>query len=391
MHPDPTRRDALALDLIPHIYRAAMDPSHWHRFAAGLSEAVGGAAVTLAIRRPETRRGWDYFGAGSHDLAIRVAEDLQGALKLAARRVEGLRRGFVDLGEAFPGIALESDPWFGQWMDPLEVAPVWPLCHAVTVDGVILCWILVQPTPHFDREHACAVGARLVPHLERALRSHREIGARSHKQRALEEVLDRLPTGIVQIDADQRVMRTNVSAQRMLALDDGIALSGSRIRARRESDAEVQAAIASAIEAAARGDLDHVSRVSVPTRSGRRPFLLAVMPLLQGVAGSRIHDAVALAFLSNPDAISTASVQALEAVYGLTAAEAGIVQGLVQGLGLEEIAERRGVKLETTRSQLKQVFAKTRTTRQAELIRLVLAGVSPLSEPSSGPEREESP
>jgi len=384
-------RDSIALQLVARLYRAALDRREWHRFAAELGEAVGAAAVTLAIRRPETQPGWDYFGAGSHDLAIRVAEDLQGALRIAERRVEGFEHAFVDLGEAFPGIALETDPWFGEWLDPHGIAPAWPLCHAVSVDGTLLCWILVQPPPDFDDERLRAIGDRLVPHLARAFSIHREIGARSKRQRAFEEVLDRLPTGVILIDAHQRVIHTNMSAQRMIALNDGIALRGSFLHGRSDSDVAVQAALEAAIAAASRGDFDHVGRASVRTRSGRRPFLLAVTPLLRGVAGSRVHNAVIVAFLTSTDAISTASVQALEAVFGLTAAEAAIVRGLVQGRSLEEIAEGRRVTLETTRSQLKRAFAKTRTSRQAELIRLVLTGVSPLSEPSPGSSAGEHP
>jgi DNA-binding CsgD family transcriptional regulator len=80
-------------------------------------------------------------------------------------------------------------------------------------------------------------------------------------------------------------------------------------------------------------------------------------------------------------------VQALESVYGLTAAEAAVVRGLVEGRSLEEIAAERRVKPDTARTQLKQVFAKTRTRRQAELVRLVLTGIVPLSRPP-GPEEE---
>lgn len=375
----PMQRDAILLPLIHGVYRAALDRPLWHRFASQLEEAVGDATVTLAIRRPGTRLGWDYFGAGSRDLAIRIAEDLQGALELAARRVEGFRRGFVALSQAFPHIALESDPWFEHWLDPAGIPPIWPFCHAVSVDRGIVCWILVQPAEGFDEAELHAIGARLVPHLARALRVEREIGARNHQQRALGEVLDRLPTGVILIDPQQRVIQTNLSAQRMLALDDGIALRGERLRARpAASDEALRSALQGAIEAASRGDFQYTWRLSIPARSGRRPFLCAVTPLFAAVAGSAVHDAVAAVYLMNADAVSTASVRALRAVYGLTGAEAAVVRALAEGIGLEQIAERRGVTLQTVRGQLKQVFSKTRTSRQAELIRLVLTGVPPL-------------
>jgi DNA-binding CsgD family transcriptional regulator len=53
---------------------------------------------------------------------------------------------------------------------------------------------------------------------------------------------------------------------------------------------------------------------------------------------------------------------------------------LCQGLSPDEAAERRGMTTNTAWSQLKQVFVKTSTSRQSELVRLVLAGLPPAIE-----------
>lgn len=66
----------------------------------------------------------------------------------------------------------------------------------------------------------------------------------------------------------------------------------------------------------------------------------------------------------------------LESLYGLTKAEAELVGLLTQGDSLDEAAKRRGVTVNTARSQLKQAFAKTGTRRQGELIQFILTGVS---------------
>ena len=66
----------------------------------------------------------------------------------------------------------------------------------------------------------------------------------------------------------------------------------------------------------------------------------------------------------------------LSDVYGLTPAEAELAELLVQGRTLEQAAKIRHVTLNTTRSQLKQVFAKTETSRQGELLKLMLSGVA---------------
>ena len=60
----------------------------------------------------------------------------------------------------------------------------------------------------------------------------------------------------------------------------------------------------------------------------------------------------------------------------VTPAEARVACALVRGLSPQEAADACGVALGTVRTQLKAVFAKTRTRRQAELVRLLI-GLSP--------------
>ena len=47
---------------------------------------------------------------------------------------------------------------------------------------------------------------------------------------------------------------------------------------------------------------------------------------------------------------------------------------------LEEVADKRGVSLNTARSHLKHAFAKTETSRQSELVRLIFSGVGQIRE-----------
>ena len=59
------------------------------------------------------------------------------------------------------------------------------------------------------------------------------------------------------------------------------------------------------------------------------------------------------------------------AAFGLTIAEAKLAGKLALGSGIENAAASLGVSRETARTQLKAVFAKTNTRRQAELAALV--------------------
>ena len=73
----------------------------------------------------------------------------------------------------------------------------------------------------------------------------------------------------------------------------------------------------------------------------------------------------------DPELTPAPPVEALRALYGLTQAEARLTCGLLKGERLEDYAERSGISMNTARTHLKSVFAKTDTNRQAELVRLL--------------------
>lgn len=82
--------------------------------------------------------------------------------------------------------------------------------------------------------------------------------------------------------------------------------------------------------------------------------------------------------------------QTLEEVFGLTAAEQGVVRALVEGLDAKSIATERGTSEGTVRGQIKSILAKMNARTQSEVIRLVMSlrdvsqGAIPLAEQSRG-------
>ncbi len=64
----------------------------------------------------------------------------------------------------------------------------------------------------------------------------------------------------------------------------------------------------------------------------------------------------------------------LRGLYGLSRVEARLALGLARGMQVDELAVDTKVSIHTVRSQLKQIFRKTSTNRQAELVKLLLTG-----------------
>ncbi len=109
----------------------------------------------------------------------------------------------------------------------------------------------------------------------------------------------------------------------------------------------------------------------MPVTLPRRPPLPPPPTVVERLR-ARQGAAVAAVWLDNPAGAPAAVSEILMALYHLTAAEARLTVDLLAGHGLAWAAGRNSICLNTARTQLKQVFEKTGTHRQAELVGLVL-------------------
>jgi len=120
-----------------------------------------------------------------------------------------------------------------------------------------------------------------------------------------------------------------------------------------------------------------ISRMSL-----QRPLHVVVTPLRTSTIHIGKDVPVVAIFISDPDRKPILESQVFAQLFGLTPAEARLAQILASGDSLREASEQLGVAESTVRSQLKTIFTKTNTTRQSQLVRLML-----LTPPQMGPGR----
>ena len=75
------------------------------------------------------------------------------------------------------------------------------------------------------------------------------------------------------------------------------------------------------------------------------------------------------------DFIMNECIDRLRCHFGLTPAEARLALHLVAGETLRSAAVKLGISYETTRSSLKNIFRKTKTCRQPELLIVILTAL----------------
>jgi DNA-binding CsgD family transcriptional regulator len=108
----------------------------------------------------------------------------------------------------------------------------------------------------------------------------------------------------------------------------------------------------------------------VVRRGKKNPVVIRVLPI-HGAAQNPFMGARAVLVLLDLHAKDVPDAGLLAQAFGLTAAEAKIASYVGAGESVELTAERLGVSVSTVRTQLKAVFAKTNTHRQAELVALI--------------------
>jgi len=109
------------------------------------------------------------------------------------------------------------------------------------------------------------------------------------------------------------------------------------------------------------------------TGSDGRRYLLQVHPV-PGRARDIFSSAAALALLLERDrhpARLRIDLSGLRSAYGLTEREVNVAALLAEGLDINGIAARLGIRPNSARSYLKDALQKTGTTRQAELVALI--------------------
>lgn len=227
---------------------------------------------------------------------------------------------------------------------------------------------------HFSREEAERI-AEIAPHLARLL-LFAERFAHARAQAALDS-LEGVACAAVAIDWRGLVAGANEKAHALLGADLFIA-GGALTAVDRDSDRALQTLMASLRAAEPKGAPARVfvrRAVLEPDGRMRRPLVVDALPV-QGVGADVFGARLAILTITDLDAAPVPLESSLRQAFGLTAAEARLAMLFSEGKTPEEAAATLGVARDTARKRLKAIYAKTATSRQADLAALLarLAG-----------------
>jgi DNA-binding CsgD family transcriptional regulator len=208
---------------------------------------------------------------------------------------------------------------------------------------------------------------RIAPHIQRAGQLALRLAGARHD--GLLDAFSLFDCGAILLDWKGRVLRLNAQAEALL--DSWLTVRFGVLKATaKECDAALQKLIGTVIRPGMQRDAAPIGAIAV-ARPLARPLLIHAAPLARS-ARDLFQQAQAAVMIIDPDLHPVPQTSILRQVFGLTDAEAAIALALSCGRDIDEIAQMRGVRPGTIRNQMKLIFNKTHTRRQAELVALLL-------------------
>jgi DNA-binding CsgD family transcriptional regulator len=368
--------------LLASLYSAVGNDAAWHEVVHRFCFAFD-AHVGMLVVAGQGQRDQSFYAAHNHDESVARAYSehwWQHDLWLHGALEQGIfRAGWMGRGSDWVKPAALRDSAF--YKDFLLTMPAEHLLCAVLSDGT---GPLRAPPMHlslFRRPDQADFSAQdvqnlaaIYPHLHRAFDLHWQMKAAQEQLGVFHRSLDSMDFGVSFFDTAGQLSFANKATL-------NIAVRADSAWAKAYFVADPAASHPSTPAAPAASDALGALLLAAATGEGGSRVLggdtmAQVMALALPVSapaknGAGDARAAVMLLLIDRQGRADAAVGFVIQAFGLSPAESRLLPLLVQGKTPAEMAQSLDLKLPTVRSQLSAIFAKTGTTRQQELIRLL--------------------
>jgi hypothetical protein len=253
-----------------------------------------------------------------------------------------------------------------------DLDATWPVCppayreFALPGEGRLS---LLLDRAELDTE-SCQLVERMAPLLARAWRLTDALAAAERRQTWSSRVLEPIATGILVLGRDGLVLQINPAARAKLASQSELRIDEGRLRGASQAlDRSLSGLLASEGQFDERRVATESMRIS---RGG--DGALEVLVIASPRFADALPTAVAVMLLYDPRADAEDPAVALAARYDLSFEQAQVVGHLLRGRSIPEVATELGVPTAVISSCLGGIYQQVGTTRQVELVKLLLAG-----------------
>lgn len=370
--------DDRLVTLVGLTYDAALDERLWGGLAGEIASTFEASSVGVRLRSSRTGKG-PLLTSTDNLLASNAQEYTSHYWREDKWAIRGAELGISKVHiskELISDEELERSEWYCDWVRKGNIFYVMGVVLPVGGGDLVTIGIhRARSEGDFEKQDKRPF-YRFLPHLKRALQLRRRLFADSIERDATSDALDRTGVATIVVAEDGLVLYANRRAEIMVREGDGLVAPHNRLRT---SDHKSTEALSTAIKVAARiaaGESPTApTRAFAVHRADRLPITVLVSPLRAARDGHGLPMPAAVVLARDPE-WPNASRVALQSMFGLTAAEAGIARDLAKGQSANDISAAIGITLNTTRTHIKSIFAKTGTNRQPELVALLSTTVA---------------
>lgn len=365
--------------LLVSLYDAVLAPDGFQPFIAQLADVFNLKGLALLVRHAEAG---DATGLWLHGVDPRWMESY--ALTWGREDILAAHLEQAPIGRFYASNLHLPEPerfgetrFYREWAEPQGIA--FAAACVVMREGPWLTQAFFQRSaaqgPFLVEE--LAQFDRLVPHWQRAVQMRERLVSLRAGQDLLAASLDAISMPTLLFDEIGRIVHHNRSAAALFDAGATLWRTENRLMASSpEATRNLHLQISNAVRAHREGG-DAATSIVMVERTGRMPLTMMVLPLRSAIADATAarHSTRtgALMFVFDPESAPVITAELVRKLFDLSAVEAELAVALCGGQSPDEIATERGRAVSTVRSQIRSLFAKTGTNRQADLIGLLLA------------------
>ena len=213
---------------------------------------------------------------------------------------------------------------------------------------------------------------RLAPHIRQFARIRHAMADAQALGASLAELLENGRAGFIQLDRRGRILEANDRARDILLKRDGLRDEEGVLAAEIQGeDAELQRLLAHALPLY--GVQGAGGSMKITRRKAQAPLVLEIHPVRKMGTDYRGWPVGALVLVVDAAARPRVDPAVAAEALGLTGMESRVAVLLAEGMTVRDVAAAMGRGESTIRSHVKHMFAKHGLSRQADLVRLVLA------------------
>jgi DNA-binding CsgD family transcriptional regulator len=356
-------------DLIVSLYEVAKDTSMLPSFISAIGKVFRAHVTGMRIYDAANaeRNHFASIGLSPVEWAKFDAESRWCDVWRATAVPDLMENGISHSGSFFPWREFSKTAWYNDYAKRIDVAHGMGLrLSARRSDNLATISLNRSHRIGEYQPEELAFAQRLLPHLRSAYAIMRRFSLLEAKAATFSSAVDRLQIGFIIVDSAGECLYRNDAADAALTADCGLSLTKNG--AVRCANERAQRCLNTALRAATLGHLPAPTRVHLHDLTGRLLCVLVVtmMGSEPGIGNVNVGHHAAI-FVHQPGTRASPN-DILREAYGLTLAETRIAACLARREDVATCAESLHLSTATVRTHLRNLFAKTGTRRQAELI-----------------------